>query len=160
MNRHFQILRYFPKAHDCIPRGRRSPVFVLGVFLIGGNLCFGSAAAHAQSEPSAKPGPSSAAPANRQVDKTSPKRGPNAAEQELQRRLDAAHAAQRSGEPSAVASANKQLIAIALREIGQLRLLESLLVLSRVEEKRARQKSMGMACIPNRIYFGVASIYC
>ncbi|MBV9888544.1 MAG: tetratricopeptide repeat protein [Acidobacteria bacterium] len=39
--------------------------------------------------------------------------------------MDAAHAAQRGGDPAAVAQANVRLIALALREIGQLRLLEA-----------------------------------
>jgi tetratricopeptide (TPR) repeat protein len=44
---------------------------------------------------------------------------------ELRRQLEAAQAAQRSGDPVVVAHANEQLIALALREIAQLRLLEA-----------------------------------
>ncbi|HME13380.1 MAG TPA: tetratricopeptide repeat protein [Candidatus Acidoferrum sp.] len=47
------------------------------------------------------------------------------AEMELRRRLDAAQAAQRSGDPAAAAQANQRLIALSLRELGQLRLLET-----------------------------------
>jgi tetratricopeptide (TPR) repeat protein len=49
----------------------------------------------------------------------------NDAETELRRRLEAAQAAQRSGDATAVAQANEHLIALALREIAQLRLLEA-----------------------------------
>ncbi len=52
-------------------------------------------------------------------------KSPNAAESELRKRLEAAQAAQRSGDPVGVAQANERLIALALREIGQLRLLEA-----------------------------------
>jgi tetratricopeptide (TPR) repeat protein len=51
--------------------------------------------------------------------------GPNAAELELRHRLEAAQTAQRSGDPAAVGQANERLIALALRELGQLRLLEA-----------------------------------
>jgi len=47
------------------------------------------------------------------------------AETELRRRLDAAQAAQRTGNAAAIAQANGQLIALALRELAQLRLLEA-----------------------------------
>jgi tetratricopeptide (TPR) repeat protein len=47
------------------------------------------------------------------------------AEIELRKRLDTAHAAQRNGDPAAVAQANTQLIALALRELAQLRLVEA-----------------------------------
>jgi tetratricopeptide (TPR) repeat protein len=47
------------------------------------------------------------------------------AESELRKRLEAAQAAQRSGDAAAVALANGRLIALALREMGQLRLLEA-----------------------------------
>ena len=46
------------------------------------------------------------------------------AEAELQIRLKAAQEARQSGEPTAVAQANKRLVALGLREMGQLRLLE------------------------------------
>jgi tetratricopeptide (TPR) repeat protein len=49
----------------------------------------------------------------------------NEAEIELRRQLEAAEAAQRAGDPVAVAQANEHLIALALREIAQLRLLEA-----------------------------------
>ena len=49
----------------------------------------------------------------------------NEADTELRRRLDVAQAAQRSGDATAVAQTNERLIALALREIAQLRLLES-----------------------------------
>jgi tetratricopeptide (TPR) repeat protein len=47
------------------------------------------------------------------------------AEVELRKRLEAAQTAQRSGDAAAVAQANERLIALALREMGQLRLLEA-----------------------------------
>jgi tetratricopeptide (TPR) repeat protein len=50
---------------------------------------------------------------------------PNAAELELRHRLETAQTAQRVGDPAAIAQANGQLIALALRELGQLRLLEA-----------------------------------
>jgi tetratricopeptide (TPR) repeat protein len=46
------------------------------------------------------------------------------AEAELRKRLDAAEAAKRGGSPAAVAEANAALIALTLRELGQLRLIE------------------------------------
>lgn len=49
------------------------------------------------------------------------------AELELRKRLEAAQAAQRSGDAQAAAQANKRLIALALREMGQLRLLQTAL---------------------------------
>jgi tetratricopeptide (TPR) repeat protein len=52
-------------------------------------------------------------------------KGVSPAEVELRKRLEAAQAAQRSGDAAAVAQANERLIALALREIGQLRLLEA-----------------------------------
>jgi tetratricopeptide (TPR) repeat protein len=51
----------------------------------------------------------------------------NPSELELRKRLDAAQAAQRTGDAAAAARANKQLIALSLRELGQLRLLETAL---------------------------------
>jgi len=51
----------------------------------------------------------------------------NPAETELRKRLEAAQAAQRSGNTAAAAEANKRVIALALREMGQLRLLETAL---------------------------------
>ena len=47
------------------------------------------------------------------------------AEAELQLRLEAAQGARRSGDAAAAARANKTLVALALREMGQLRLLEA-----------------------------------
>lgn len=44
---------------------------------------------------------------------------------ELQKRLDRAQSAKASGDPAQVAHANELVIALALREIGQVRLLES-----------------------------------
>jgi tetratricopeptide (TPR) repeat protein len=52
---------------------------------------------------------------------------PNPAELELRKRLEAAQAAQRSGDAQAAAQANERLIALALREMGQLRLLQTAL---------------------------------
>lgn len=49
----------------------------------------------------------------------------NPAEAELQKLIAAAQSARDSGDASAVAFANQRLIALALRELGQLRLLES-----------------------------------
>jgi tetratricopeptide (TPR) repeat protein len=59
------------------------------------------------------------------VEKKETQAAPNAAELELRRRMEAAQTAQRSGDPAAIAQANVQLIALALRELGQLRLLEA-----------------------------------
>jgi tetratricopeptide (TPR) repeat protein len=103
------------KARDLFPRGRRSSVFILAAVLLP-SLTYGGT--QAQSAPQQK---AAAKPA----EKVPLKRSLNAAELELQRRLDSARAAQRAGDPAAVAQANAQLIAIALREIGQLRLLEA-----------------------------------
>ena len=47
------------------------------------------------------------------------------AQTELDRRLKEARAARSSGDPARVAGADKQVIALALRELAQLRLLES-----------------------------------
>jgi tetratricopeptide (TPR) repeat protein len=47
------------------------------------------------------------------------------AEVELRKRLEAAQAAQRTGNPASIAQANAQVIALALREMAQLRLLEA-----------------------------------
>jgi tetratricopeptide (TPR) repeat protein len=63
----------------------------------------------------------------------SPKRSPaktqrpslSPAEAELAARLSAANAARTSGDAAAIAVANRRLIALALREMGQMRLLES-----------------------------------
>jgi tetratricopeptide (TPR) repeat protein len=52
---------------------------------------------------------------------------PNPAEMELRKRLEAAQAAQRTGDAQAAAQANERLIALALREMGQLRLLQTAL---------------------------------
>ncbi len=51
----------------------------------------------------------------------------NPAELELRKRLEAAQAAQASGDPAAVAQANSRTIALALRELAQLRLLQTAL---------------------------------
>jgi tetratricopeptide (TPR) repeat protein len=51
----------------------------------------------------------------------------NPAEMELRKRLEAAEIAQRSGNAATAAEANKRVIALALREMGQLRLLETAL---------------------------------
>jgi tetratricopeptide (TPR) repeat protein len=50
---------------------------------------------------------------------------PNDAAVQLQKRLDQVQRAKSSGEPSAVAHASELLIALAMRELGQVRLLES-----------------------------------
>lgn len=60
--------------------------------------------------------PAAAKPAKAQV---------NEAEAELTKRIAVAQAARSSGDAEAVARANRSLIALALRELGQLRLLES-----------------------------------
>jgi tetratricopeptide (TPR) repeat protein len=49
---------------------------------------------------------------------------PNSAEAELAQRLAAAEKARTSGDPSAIALANQHLIALALRELAQLRLIQ------------------------------------
>jgi tetratricopeptide (TPR) repeat protein len=51
----------------------------------------------------------------------------NPAELALRKRLEVAQAAQRSNDPAAVAQANRSVIALALRELGQLRLLQTAL---------------------------------
>src|SRR5207248_9236568 len=48
----------------------------------------------------------------------------NPAEAELAKRIATANAARTTGDPAAVAAANKRLIALGLRELGQLRLVE------------------------------------
>ncbi len=54
-------------------------------------------------------------------------RSANQPETELRKRLEAAQEAQRAGDSTVTAQANKKLIALALRELGQLRLLETAL---------------------------------
>jgi tetratricopeptide (TPR) repeat protein len=64
---------------------------------------------------------------------TPPRRSPpkassprtNSAEAELDKRLTAAQSARSAGDPAAIALANERLIALALRELAQLRLIES-----------------------------------
>jgi tetratricopeptide (TPR) repeat protein len=85
--------------------------FVAGVLFLGVGIAPARAAA-AQSAPRVAPAKKPAA---------------NPAEMELHARLEAAQAAQRSGDAAAAAKANERLIALALREIGQLRLLETAL---------------------------------
>ncbi len=74
--------------------------------------------AAAQSVPHSRP----AKPKDQAKDHT-----PNPAELELRKRLEAAQAAQRTGDAQAAAQANERLIALALREMGQLRLLQTAL---------------------------------
>ncbi len=75
-------------------------------------LCWG-AGAHASVQPNAS---TQAAKSEKRV---------SPAEAELAKRVEAANTARSSGDPAAVAVASQQLIALALREMGQLRLLES-----------------------------------
>jgi tetratricopeptide (TPR) repeat protein len=56
---------------------------------------------------------------------TAQKRTGSAAAAELQKRLDRAQKAKSSGDPAQVAHANELVIALALRELGQVRLIES-----------------------------------
>jgi tetratricopeptide (TPR) repeat protein len=81
------------------------------IFIIGSSV--GGLGAEAQSAPPARPSAAAAKPQQ------------NQAEAELVQRIAAAQAAKDSGDPVAVAAANQRLIAIGLRELGQLRLLES-----------------------------------
>jgi tetratricopeptide (TPR) repeat protein len=76
--------------------------------------------------PTAAPQSLSQSPVAKSLAK-SEKPSPNPSEMELRKRLEAAQAAQRTGDASAAAHANEQLIALALREMGQLRLLETAL---------------------------------
>lgn len=71
--------------------------------------------------------PAAAQAASRPAEAKSNEHAANPAELELRRRLEAAQAAQRAGNANAAALANKRLIALALREMGQLRLLETAL---------------------------------
>ena len=64
------------------------------------------------------------APSQRPAAKVEAKRT-NPAEAEITKRIDAANAARASGDPAKVALANQRLIGLTLREMGQLRLLES-----------------------------------
>lgn len=48
----------------------------------------------------------------------------NPAQRDLQRRIDSANAAQASGDPASIANANKRLLALLLRLMGQLRVSE------------------------------------
>ena len=58
--------------------------------------------------------------------KAAPKEAPaSPVETELAKRIETARTARNSGDPAAVALANDRLIAFALREMGQLRLLEA-----------------------------------
>ena len=62
----------------------------------------------------------------KQSAKAAPKEAPaSPVETELAKRIEAARTARNSGDPAAVALANDRLIAFALREMGQLRLLEA-----------------------------------
>jgi tetratricopeptide (TPR) repeat protein len=96
---------------------------LLFVFLLASLFLFEPAitpvfSAAAQSVPHSRP----AKPRDQGKDHT-----PNPAELELRKRLEAAQAAQRTGDAQAAAQANERLIALALREMGQLRLLQTAL---------------------------------
>jgi len=91
--------------------GRSLPVFLLLSLLLGGL-------------PSWAASISQAAPVARSVSKAGVQ-GVPPAEAELNRRIAAAQAASNAKDPAAVALANSRLIALALREMGQLRLVES-----------------------------------
>src|SRR6266700_1325821 len=97
----------------CVPKNRRSRspfLLILILFAIG----IASAAVSVAQSPS---------PARSSARSRAP--GISPAEAELKRRISAAQAAQRAKDPAAVALANNRLIALGLRELGQLRLLES-----------------------------------
>lgn len=94
-----------------LPKACRFLVFVLAALAIL-TLSFGLAFGQSTGVPQK--------PAGRPADKSA-----NAAAAELRRRLEAAQAAQRSGDAVVVAQTNEKLIALALRELGQLRLLEA-----------------------------------
>jgi len=66
--------------------------------------------------PSSKPAPK---------ERSSAQAAPSPSEVELSKRIEHAQSARKSGDPAAVAAANGSLIAFALREMGQLRLLEA-----------------------------------
>ncbi len=96
----------------------RQPVVLLGLFvlmLLGCALAL-ALSAPAQAPPRKRPTARPTRPAKPEL---------NQAEAELAKRIAAAQAARDSGDASAVAQANQRLIALALRELGQLRLLES-----------------------------------
>ena len=93
------------------------------LFLLASFFLFEPAITHvfsaaAQSVPHSRP----AKPKDQAKDHT-----PNPAELELRKRLEAAQVAQRTGDAQAAAQANERLIALALREMGQLRLLQTAL---------------------------------
>jgi tetratricopeptide (TPR) repeat protein len=100
----------------------KSPVFGgrLGRFLLYSlaTFCLGASLVPASRLPTESKAPQK--PAAKSDD-----RQVNAAEAELRKRLEAAQTAQRTGDAAAVALANDRLIALALREMGQLRLLEA-----------------------------------
>jgi tetratricopeptide (TPR) repeat protein len=69
------------------------------------------------------PSPQSARPGRAAAAGLEP--GDKQPEAELVRRIAAAQAAKNSGDPDEVASANKELIALSLRQLGQLRMLQT-----------------------------------
>ncbi|MEQ1472173.1 MAG: tetratricopeptide repeat protein, partial [Candidatus Acidiferrum sp.] len=79
----------------------------------------------------------------------------NQAEQELQRILQAAQEAQRSGNPALVSDANRRVIALAFRELAQLRLVQ----LSPLPAIELYQRSLDFQDIPDtRIDLAIAQL--
>jgi len=115
-----KTLRYFPSHFTPIPS--KTCLFIAFAVLLGTNrapVC----SAQTQSASSSQSRGKSLEPQAKGT--KSEETAPSPAELELRKRLDAAQAAQRSGNASAVAQANKRLIGLALREIAQLRLVET-----------------------------------
>jgi tetratricopeptide (TPR) repeat protein len=108
------------------PKSRASAVFPRALrFRIARSAASVYAALFLFSPPAWAQGARPQKPNGGAIEKKQAQGAPNAAELELRRRMEAAQTAQRGGDPAAVAQANGQLIALALRELGQLRLLEA-----------------------------------
>ena len=95
-------------------RQERTWIALAGWFFLLGSLLLVVLVTAAQAQTS---------PLRRPAKKIAP--ATNQAEIELSKRIAAAQEARKAGNPAAVSLANEHLIALALREMGQLRLLES-----------------------------------
>lgn len=105
------VIPVIPQSRRSHPFQRRTPVSWLGALCLGFLFLSSSPIVFSQA----------VAPK-----KTPPKNTPNVAPAEaaLNSRIQEAAAARKSGDPEAIAQANRHLSALALRELGQLRLLE------------------------------------
>ncbi|MFZ0662521.1 MAG: tetratricopeptide repeat protein [Acidobacteriaceae bacterium] len=101
------MISFFATVHKPSP-GVGARVFAAG--LLAAALCFPSGSALAQSGHPAKTHLAATASSDLQS--------------ELNRRIEAADAAQRSGDPASIAAANQRLLAYGLRLMGQLRISE------------------------------------